>query len=426
MIQWLEKHKTILFILILLFALTIRIGLIANVTEPIDRDAKEYFEIAQNIVTGNGFSINGIDPTTRRSPGYPAALACVMAVFGSDPQTLYIFQAMINVLTIFLIFLSLKYIEIKSPLQLFVVLLFSLNTSFIYINVLYAEILTMFFIALILFFSVHPILQTYQSIQSILIGIIIGILIYLRPSFLYLPFFLMICIAIIKIINRHFPIRQYLLIIGITMLMIAPWTTRNYVVFQRFIPLVSAGGGELWGANFEIADHFVWNSVSDIQKYEDQRTANHALQNRLIDKYRREYALDNPEDLNKFLHRQGKAIILAHPFRYAILCLNRFLIFWFSPPIGATTMKSISPVLFWMVLIIKYLMTICAITGLWQLSKHHFEQLCPIILLVIYLTFLHSAVHSIQRYFLPLIPICYFVLGFILNIMSNKWKINHE
>ena len=422
MIQWLEKHKTILFILILLFALTIRIGLIANVTEPIDRDAKEYFEIAQNIVTGNGFSINGIDPTTRRSPGYPAALACVMAVFGSDPQTLYIFQAMINVLTIFLIFLSLKYIEIKSPLQLFVVLLFSLNTSFIYINVLYAEILTMFFIALILFFSVHPILQTYQSIQSILIGIIIGILIYLRPSFLYLPFFLMICIAIIKIINRHFPIRQYLLIIGITMLMIAPWTTRNYVVFQRFIPLVSAGGGELWGANFEIADHFVWNSVSDIQKYEDQRTANHALQNQLIDKYRREYAINNPEELNRYLHRQGTAIILQHPFRYAVLCLNRFLIFWFSPPIGATTLKSISPILFWIVLIFKYLMTILAITGLWQLSKHHFEQFCLIILLVVYLTFLHSAVHSIQRYFLPLIPIIYYTLGYELNFLIKNFK----
>ncbi|PIS27641.1 MAG: hypothetical protein COT43_09485, partial [Candidatus Marinimicrobia bacterium CG08_land_8_20_14_0_20_45_22] len=226
--------------------------------------------------------------------------------------------------------------------------------------------------------------------------------------------------VIIKIFNCRFQIRNYLLIVGIALLTVAPWTIRNYVVFRQFIPLVSAGGGELWGANFEIADRVVWNSVSDIQKYEDQRTANHALQNRLIAEYRRENALDSPEKLNRFLSQQGKAIILAHPFRYALLSFNRLMIFWFSPPIGSATLKSVSPVLFVVILLIKYSLTILAIFGLWKFARRDFSGAFVWIVIILYLTLLHSATHAIQRYFLPVIPLVYFALGYYLDSLKSK------
>ena len=421
-LRWLKIYENWILPILLLFALTIRIGLISNFTEPIDRDAKEYFDIAQNIVTGNGFSINGVEPTARRSPGYPVALAGVMAVFGSASQTLYVFQALINILTIFLVYISIKHVNVKNPLRLFVTLLFSLSTSFIYVNVLYAEILTMFFVAIVLLFSIHPALRSRQRLQSLLLGIVAGLLIYLRPTFLYLPFFMLICVVIVKTFNRRFLIRNYLLIVGITLLTIAPWTIRNYVVFRQFIPLVAAGGGELWGANFEIANRIVWNSVSNIQKYEDQRTANHALQNRLIAEYRQQNALDNPEELNRFLSRQGKAIILAHPFRYTLLSINRLMIFWFSPPIGSTTLKSISPVIFVVTLLLKYSITILAIFGMCKLARLDFNGTFVWLTILLYLTFLHAATHSIQRYFLPVIPLVYFTLGYYLDSMKNRHK----
>jgi len=409
------NHEQLILIILLLFALVLRLGLIFTVTEPIDRDAKEYFDIAQNLIAGNGFSINDTEPTTRRSPGYPMFLAGLIAVFGPAPRMLYIFQALINVLTIFLVFLALKYNNVKSPLRLFIILLFSLSTSFIYINVLYAEILTMFFVALILFLSVYPALCSRRWLQSPLLGIAVGVLIFLRPTFLYLPIFILICVVILKIFKPRFPIRNYLVITGIALLTLAPWTIRNYVVFRQFIPLVSAGGGELWGANFEIANRVVWNSVSDIQKYENQRTANHALQNKRISEYRLKYNLDNPEKLNRFLSQQGKAIILAHPFRYTLLSINRLMIFWFSPPMGSTTLKSISSVIFVVTLLLKYSVTILAIFGLWKFARQDFHGAFVWLTILLYLTLLHAATHSIQRYFLPVIPLAYFGLGYFLN-----------
>jgi len=414
--EFLSRRENVLIVGILFIALVLRLALIFSVTEPIDRDAKEYFDIAQNLVTGKGFSIDGIEPTARRAPGYPLFLAGLISVFGAAPRLLHISQAIINVLTIFLVFLALKYVEIKSHWRLFVILLFSFSTSFIFVNVLYAEILTMFMVALILFLLLSPATSSRPTLQIIMIGFAIGALIYLRPTFLYLPLFILVCAFIIRIFIPHFQVRKYLTMVGIAILMLAPWTIRNYVKFGHFIPLVAAGGGELWGANFEIAERTVWNAVADIQKYEEQRTTNHMLQNQLINEYRQKYNLENPEDLNRFLTNQGKTIIMHHPFRYTLFSINRLMIFWFSPPIGSATLKAISPIIFLIILLLKYLLTIVSIFGLWKFTRGNFSGAFLVVSLVIYLTILHSATHAIQRYFLPVIPLVYFGLGYFLDI----------
>lgn len=409
------KHETRFLLIILFLSLVIRLGLIFSVTEPIDRDAKEYYEIAQNLVAGKGFSIDGIEPTARRSPGYPIFLASIIAVFGSNPQALYLTQALINVLTIYLIYLALKYSKVKSSLRLLIAVLLSLSTSFVYVNVLYAEILTMFVVSQVLLLTLHPGISSRPFQKSLLIGILLGFLVHLRPTFLYLPFFMIFFVIIIKIFKRRFAIRNHLVTAVIALIIVVPWTIRNYVAFRQFIPLVSAGGGELWGANFEIAERTVWNSVSDIEKYEEQRTASHALQNRLITEYRQKYNLQNPEDLNRFLSKQGQTIILRHPFRYGLLSFNRLMIFWFSPPIGSTTLKAISPAVFIVILLFKHLLTILSIFGIYKFARQDFSGAAVCLAILLYLTLLHSATHSIQRYFLPLIPLVYFGLGYFLN-----------
>jgi len=413
--KWIKEHELWIIIISLLAGFIIRGGLIYSIAEPIDRDAKEYYDIAQNLVAGNGFSIDGFEPTARRAPGYPLFLAGLISVFGAAPRLLYISQAIINVLTIFLVFLALKYVEIKSHWRLFVILLFSFSTSFIFVNVLYAEILTMFMVALILFLLLSPATYSRPTLQIIMIGFAIGALIYLRPTFLYLPLFILVCAFIIRIFIPRFQMRKYLTMVGIAILMLAPWTIRNYVKFRQFIPLVAAGGGELWGANFEIAERTVWNSVADIQKYEEQRTTNHMLQNQLINEYRQKYNLENPEDLNRFLANQGKAIIMHHPFRYTLLSINRLMIFWFSPPIGSATLKAISPVIFLIVLLLKYWLTIVGVFGLWKFTRGNFSGAFLVVSIILYLTILHSATHAIQRYFLPVIPLVYFGLGYFLD-----------
>lgn len=414
-----ERHEYFLLVALLALGLIIRLALIFTVTEPIDRDAKEYLDIAQNIVAGKGFSIDGIHPTARRAPGYPFFLAILIFIFGANPQMLYIFQAIVNIATILLTYFTLKKLNISPLIRLLIVILFTISTTFIYINVLYAEIVTMFFVALLLFIAMPSDFQSRPWLKSIILGILLGVLIYLRPTFLYMPFFLFIGALLIKLFCRAFIVRNYLMVSVVALLTIVPWSLRNYAVFHKFIPLVSAGGSELWGANFEITQRAVWYSVSDIAKYEAQRTASFVRQNKLITQYRTQYNLESPESLNRFLLQQGKAVVLAHPFRYALLCFNRLMIFWFSPPIGSATLKSISPILFIIILLVKYSLTILAIFGLWKFARHDLAGSFIWLALIVYLTMLHSATHSIQRYSLPLVPLVYFAFGYYLDSLNS-------
>lgn len=415
-----KKNENITIYLTLLIGLVLRLLLIFYVTEPINKDAKQYYDIAKNISGGNGFSIDGVTPTLRRSPGYPFLLAGIIKVFGStSTKYMYIFQAILNLISVYLVYLSLKKNSILPIIRIVATTLFCINTSFVYVNTLYATIPTIFFMALFVFLQVTDI---QDKIKSIISGIIIGILILIRPTFLYLPFFLFLSIPLFVITRKNALIKKILLI-GITsILMVTPWTIRNKIVIDKFIPLVSAGGRELWQANVEIQNRTVWYSVTNIQKYEDQRTQSSLIQKNLISKYlNSDNSLKDPEKLNHFLQNRGVEIIKSHPIRFLVLCFNRFLIFWFSPMIGATTIKSISSLLFWILLILKYILIIFTWPGL-LLSKINERKFYFSIMIVVYLTLIHTAVHSIQRYFLPLLPITYFSIGYFFQSILNKSK----
>ena len=86
----------------------------------------------------------------------------------------------------------------------------------------------------------------------------------------------------------------------------------------------SAGIQMIQCRDFYEVSHY---SVTNIHKYEDQRAKSFEIQNKLISDFRTQYNLSDREDLNRFLSRQTKINILQHPFHYAILCINRFLIF---------------------------------------------------------------------------------------------------
>jgi len=418
--NFLVKKERVIILLLLLLALIIRIGIIIKIEEPIDKDALEYYSIAKNVIEKHIFSIDGVSPTSRRSPGYPMFLALFITLFGSNPTYIYIVQAFVNILTIYLIYLSLKILKTKSAVCIIITALFVIDTSFVYVNVLYAEIVTMLIITILLYISVNRTVSEKKYTQSILQGTCVGVLILLRPTFLYLPIFIIVCIIICHLFKLDIRAKESVIVSIVAILTILPWSIRNRIVFDQWIPLVNAGGSELWQANLEIENLTVWYSVTNIEKYEQQRTESAALQSQLRSEYRQLYNLNTDIELNQFLKQKAKEIILAHPFRYTLLCFNRFLIFWFSPPIGSATLNSVSSLIFVFFLSLKYWMTILGIFGLWRYARLDFSGAFVVVTIVAYATVLHSATHAIQRYFLPVIPLVYFGLGYFLNSLKIK------
>ena len=134
----LDKYEIPIIFAILLIGLVIRLAVIITIEEPIDRDALEYYTIAKNLNEHHRFSIDGENPTIRRSPGYPFFLAFFMKIVGTNPNHLYTVQALINILTIWIVYLALKQIGANATIRIIAILLFTFNPSFIYVNTFYA------------------------------------------------------------------------------------------------------------------------------------------------------------------------------------------------------------------------------------------------------------------------------------------------
>jgi 4-amino-4-deoxy-L-arabinose transferase-like glycosyltransferase len=108
-----------------------------------------------------------------------------------------------------------------------------------------------------------------------------------------------------------------------TMLVLAPWTIRNWIVQGRFIPLRSAYGLNLWMGNHEEATG-------------TDKTMDGRYQMGLLWEKNREYyarTIPNDEyDRNQFYRNEALEYIRTHPRHYMMLTAKRLWYFvWFDP-----------------------------------------------------------------------------------------------
>jgi hypothetical protein len=105
------------------------------------------------------------------------------------------------------------------------------------------------------------------------------------------------------------------LALSVVVLLILPWTVRNYIVYKAFLPLNSNAGYALYSANHP--DHGI--------RFDQDYPA--PLPTDLIDK------VLNEAQWNTELAKRGLQFVLDDPQRYLLLSLNRvgiFFNFWFS------------------------------------------------------------------------------------------------
>jgi 4-amino-4-deoxy-L-arabinose transferase-like glycosyltransferase len=104
----------------------------------------------------------------------------------------------------------------------------------------------------------------------------------------------------------------------VMVLLIAPWTIRNYMVFHQFLPLNSNAGYALYASNHpHLGTH--WSNENIVVPVPEELLG------------------QNEAQLNKALTRKGVEFILADPQRYLWLTLDKtseYFKFWPSPDSG--------------------------------------------------------------------------------------------
>ncbi len=213
-------------------------------------DAQAYDRIALNLLSGNGFredltqSFDYDSAMLRAGPGYEFFLAGIYFLFGHHYEAVWIIQALLHALTAWFLYKSAIVLwPDKKNIGLIATGVIGFHPDLIEISaMLMTETAYLFFVAVILYLFIVLMRQRSFFIASLL-GLSLGMGIVLRPPLvLFIPIILLYCFT-----KKYWS--ELLIVVGCIFVLLAPWTIRNYILYERFIPTTLIGDYNIWIGN---------------------------------------------------------------------------------------------------------------------------------------------------------------------------------
>jgi len=277
--------------------------------ELVDADETQYHSLAISMLEGQGYSNDG-EPAAEWPPLYPIFLSVVYFVFGRSTAAVFFAQALLGAATVFGVYrLSLSIFEDEhvAVLSAFVLagypLLILLNKSLLSEN-LYVPLLIWHLCFL------HQGLARndgrHLTISAVLLGLTALTRTFIAP--IVVAYVVMLpCMLSGRFVTRVKTTLGYTLVFVLTLL---PWTARNYLAFDEFVPLTTSFGGTLY-AGYSMADYIYGNSPVDAitktsEYVEEQKGAAAA---------------------NRYLVQESVKIIVEQPYRLPTLMVKKLAYF---------------------------------------------------------------------------------------------------
>lgn len=275
-----SARRVAVFLAVLGFMVRLSVAIWLGLSAPPEpgSDGKEYDTYAWNVAQGNGY--RGMSPdvadqnhlTAYRPPGPSLVWAGLYSVFGHRYDVIRIANCLFGALTVLFVF------EIgrrcyDDRVGLFAAVIYAVfPTALINTVGLMSEPLgNLSFLAFIwasLVFGERP---TWRS--AAIAGVMCGIAIQMRANAILMMPFLALWV-LWQFRNRWQAMLQACLIPILAVAMMIPWTVRNYIVFDTFIPMSTMGGSVLLQGNNDVVandpelyGYNVWDTT--IPEYRD-------------------------------------------------------------------------------------------------------------------------------------------------------------
>lgn len=283
-------------------AFAVRLAVVAQGYDGPAQDTPEYDEIARNLLSGKGFVASewwyGYELRAWRAPFYPFFLAGVYGIFGESHAAVRIIQCAIGALTAVLIMLLTRKLDAKlaplcGGLAIFYGPLAAVSN----------EVMNETWFAFFLVLGVYWLTPPSGARSWVGAGIALGLAVLTRPAGLALG----LALGLVALRDRNY--RRFLWAGGTALLLLLPWTLRNYAVFGIW-PVLSTQGGFIM-----------------------------ARSNALDPDWRKEKGWGVPRDFlekipseidrDRFWRRQALQFVCEYPGLYARWVVERFLRFWY-------------------------------------------------------------------------------------------------
>lgn len=370
------KTVVVLALLVIQLALPLALG-----RKSIGYDGEQYLRYARNIIELGQYTYDGSTPSCGRAPGYPLFLAAFLALFNSTDliypaQLLLLFGAYAMTAGAARYYLHGWWaIGLLSAL----VPLYPLNCLALR---LMSESLFIFLIAGALYF-LHEFLRRRKSRYFLLFVTLMTLSAYVRPvSLFFVPF------AVAVLVLRHrIKWRHALVSLTLMLVMVAPWTYRNWVLFNKLIPVAATYGSVYYMTDQTEFDVIVYQSAGASHEMP-------AYQRNVGDRFE----LD-PEANDRFL-REARLNIAADPLGFVKRCIIKTLFVWTYLP-GTKNYLTTSPGLFYAGMVLQICFLITAAGGWVWLLRKRAALAWPAAMFTVYHVFILFPLYAESRYLIP-------------------------
>ncbi len=350
-------------------------------------DGHAYDVFAQNIASGNGYGWEPHKPSAFWPVGTPAIYALLYWTFGHSYGAVASLQVLVGVLVVVLA-ASLAgrwFGEASAAPTAWTMACWPLLIE--YTTVLASELYFILFVLAAYWLATLP--GRSFPLRGAMSGALVAAASYVRPLALLLPPLLFLSEAAAAPQRRR-AVLACLLCAATAVVCIAPWTLRNWQVFDRFVVISTNGGSNLWMGNNPDAD----TGYMRLPKMD----------------------VDNEADIDRILGERAKAYIFSEPVTFVRRALKKTLVLHGRETIGITwneqgisttlgervlgPLKAVSSLYWWLVLAL-------AVYGACRLAlKLRWTVLvaCPPLAAWIYFTIVHSVSVAADRYHMPAIP----------------------
>lgn len=321
--KYLEKINSLneknILALIFIIALILRLVAVFNLPPRYQiplADASEYDKLAMNLLAGKGLvdTVTGL-PTSWRVPLYPLFLAFIYLIFGHSYFAARIIQSILGALLCVIIFYIGK-ITFNRKVGLLSAIILSCYQPFIFYafyggpTFLLSENLFTFLLALLVLSLIKDFTKSFPPKGGFISGILNGLLTLTRPVAGLFPAVIFILLlfknkySLVLSVNKILP-----LLIGF-ILVILPWTVRNYFIHKAFIPFSTEGGLALACGNnpYVKGDGLVPQAAIDKLLTEADKKRLSTMSEIEIDKmyrkYAKEFLLKNYKKIPKIFFRK--------------------------------------------------------------------------------------------------------------------------
>lgn len=263
-----RRRMALTLLLIFLLAAGVRVGAVfARPAVPV-ADAADYHRLAIGLVEGRGYVNTAQQPTAWRPPGYPAFLAGVYLVFGPNIRAATIVQAIVGGLAVLLLIIFGSMI-IDWRTASVAGFLAAIYPSFIWLpRLLLSENLALFLLLATLC-AAAMYLRTKRIWWMAFFGASAAVSTLVRSGNLFVAVVIGAGILVVTLRRRPISWRQLTAATAIGLaafvVVMTPWTIRNYRVFHRFVPVATQDGLTLYASYWppQKDGKLIWGTLPD-------------------------------------------------------------------------------------------------------------------------------------------------------------------